>query len=102
MKQDTQDSRSRFIPCAYLRVIYQLATEVFHGELDLSHEAQCRSSYAQCVLNATGDELDSETVIKTDGSAAAAWRSKVLTPILQRRLNGVPDLCSLRLRCPLT
>lgn len=91
-KQSYQYSyRPRFIPCAYVRVIDQLCAEVLHGEYNQGHEAQRRASYAQRVLNATGEELDYQTSLERDCYDAQAWRSIVLTPILQRHLHGVPD-----------
>lgn len=83
--------KNRFIPCAYTRVIDQFCKEVLHAEYNASHEAQRRASYAQRILNATGEELDGDVDLEEDGTEAAAWRSTVLTPILQRYLYGIPD-----------
>lgn len=88
--------KNRFIPSAYTRVIHQLSTEVLHGDRNRAHEAQRRASYAQRVLNALGEELDSHELdshsdLEVDGPEAASWRSIVLTPILQRHLHGIPD-----------
>jgi len=83
--------KNRFIPSAYTRVIHQLSTEVLHGDRNRAHEAQRRASYAQRILNAVGEELDSHSDLEVDGPEAASWRSIVLTPILQRHLHGIPD-----------
>ena len=83
--------KNRFIPSAYTWVIHQLSTEVLHGDRNRAHEAQRRASYAQRVLNAVGEELDSHSDLEVDGPEAASWRSIVLTPILQRHLYGIPD-----------
>ena len=83
--------KKRFIPSAYIRILHQFCAETLHADHNRAHEAQRRASYALRVLNAFGDELNDQRAIETDGRNAVAWRSKVLTPILQRHLCGVPD-----------
>jgi len=77
--------RSKDIPAAYHRLVCQLVAEIAHaGELS-SHEAMRRSSYALEVLDAFAVELSSTRSLTPD------FRSKVLTPILQRQLQGLHD-----------
>ena len=78
-------NRSMDIPAAYYRVVCQLTAEIAHASNHSGHEALRRCSYAMEVLDAFGAEL---SLIR---SANADFRSKVLTPILQRHLRGVPD-----------
>jgi hypothetical protein len=73
------------IPAPYDRIVAQLITEAEHGKTDHGHEAVRRQSYALEVLDAFGDEITSY-----DGPQAA-FRSRTLTPILQRHLWGVSD-----------
>lgn len=77
--------KSRDIPAAYYRVVCQLVAEIAHASVDFSHESLRRCSYAMEVLDAFGAELASIH------STTARFRSKVLTPILQRQLRGVAD-----------
>ena len=72
--------KNRFIPCVYTWVIHQLYMEVIHGKYNQAHEAQCHASYAQCVLNAAGKELDDHLGLEVDGPDAVSWCSVVLTP----------------------
>ena len=83
--------RSRYLPWAYVRLIHQFSCEVIHGQHNQAHEAQRRASYAQGVLNHLGLELEKESQLESPGVYASAWRSKTLTPILQRNLQGIPD-----------
>ena len=73
------------IPAAYHRLACQLTAEIIHAKDHTGHEALCRCSYAMEVLDAFGAELSSVRIVTAD------FRSKVLTPILQRQLRGVPD-----------
>lgn len=73
------------IPAGYCRLISQLSAEITHAALHSGHEALRRCSYAMEVLDAFGTELSSVRSMNAD------FRSKVLTPILQRQLRGVPD-----------
>lgn len=83
--------KDRHIPFGYVRVIKQLILESQHAEYNKGHEAQRRASYAERVLEALGAEIDGQPRLETPGSYASIWRSKVLTPILQRQLAGIPD-----------
>lgn len=73
------------IPAAYLRLISQLTMEITHGQWDPGHESLRRESYASRTLDELGDEL-----VKYNGPPED-FRSKILTPILQRQLQAVPD-----------
>ena len=73
------------IPYLYVQLISQLIAEDDHGAEDDGHESLRRRSYAQQVLDFVGKELRSA---KGNGED---FRSKVLTPILQRYLQGVPN-----------
>ena len=59
--------------------------EETHANFNHGHEAQRRRGYVRDVLDALGEELE-----KVD-APGPRWRSKVLTPILQRQLQGAPD-----------
>lgn len=76
------------IPAAYHRIVNQLGWEIDYGKQD-THEGRRRLSYARGVLDAFGRELEQLEV--TTKTAMSRFRSKVLTPILQRQLAGVPD-----------
>ena len=73
------------IPAAYHRLVCQLTAEIIHATHHTGHEALRRCSYAMEILDAFGAELSSVRVVTAD------FRSKVLTPILQRQLRGIPD-----------
>jgi hypothetical protein len=77
------------LPAAYHRVVSQLGLEIQYGEMNDNHEARRRMAYAREVLDAFGREL--EQLKDTTPPAMKAFRSAVLTPILQRQLWGVPD-----------
>ena len=83
--------KSRYIQIPYYRLFQQLYAEVRHGDKNSAHEAQRRGSYARRVMEAFGEELEVHKELASQGTVASAWRSKVLTPILQRQLQGVPD-----------
>jgi hypothetical protein len=90
-KKKSRNGRSAFvwadhkIPAPYDRIVSQLITEAEHATRHHGHEAVRRQSYALEVLDAFGDEITSY-----DGPQAA-FRSRTLTPILQRHLWGVSD-----------
>ena len=73
------------VPILYVQLIDQFNREDEHGERDKHHESLRRQSYVRQVLDAVGREL------KRCGKGGASFRSKVLNPILQRYLRGVPD-----------
>lgn len=79
--------RRRYIPVPYARLIHQLISEDQHGKYNGGHEAQRRQMYAGRVL----DELVKELEGFSEDEPGAGWRSKVLTPILQRQLLGISD-----------
>ena len=74
--------RSMDIPAAYHRLVAQLTAEITHASSHSGHEALRRCSYAMEVLDAFGAELTSSRSLTSD------FRSKVLTPILQRQRRG--------------
>ena len=76
------------IPAAYHRIVCQLVAEDLHARFDSSHESVRRQAYAVEVLDAFGDELRE---LNRSNLLPADFRSKVLTPILQRQLNGIYD-----------
>jgi hypothetical protein len=84
---------SRNIPAAYHRLVCQLNAEITHAEKHSGHEALRRCSYAMEVLDTFGEELAS---LRNPG---VGFRSKVLTPILQRQLRGIPDHYSPSISC---
>ena len=73
------------LPAPYDRIVCQLVDEELHGQMHNSHKARRRQTYAQQVLDLFADELMDSTV------DPAAFRSVILTPILQRQLAGVHD-----------
>lgn len=73
------------IPVPYVQLIGQLVTEDEHGDYNEGHEALRRQSYARQMLHEVAKE------IRAYGGAPTEFRSKVLTPILQRYVRGVPD-----------
>ena len=75
----------KWIPVPYARLIHQFILEVKHGKGDESHEALRRTAYAERMLEAFGRELEGYKGKKEN------FRSKVLNPVLQRQLRGIPD-----------
>ena len=73
------------IPAPYDHIVSQLLCEEAHGEIDHGHEARRRQTYAQRVLDAFWKE------IKDYDDEPEMFRSKVLTPILQRQLWAVQE-----------
>ena len=84
--------KPRYVPTAYIRLIHQLQLEIQHANKNDGHEAQRRGSYAARVLDKFGEEVNGEHQLEKAGPYASAWRSKVLTPTLQRQVQGVPDV----------
>jgi hypothetical protein len=80
-----------YVPVPYIRLIDQLHNEALHAKYNQGHEAQRRGSYAERTLDKFGEEVEGARQIEHPGHHASAWRSKVLTPILQRQLQGVSD-----------
>ena len=76
---------TQMIPAPYDRIISQLLIEEAHGALHSGHEAVRRQTYAQRVLDAFWIE------IKEYKGEPTAFRSKVLTPILQRQLAAIQE-----------
>jgi len=74
------------IPAPYLRILDQLQKEAKHGQSDMGHEAQRCAVYAEETLDAFGKELTT-----TKDIDPTTFRSKVLNPVLQRQLHGVPS-----------
>jgi hypothetical protein len=73
------------IPFLYVQLIAQLNAENDHGDRDSGHESLRRQSYVRDILNHVAKEL------KTVKEPTRRFRSKVLNPILQRYLRGIPD-----------
>ena len=80
-----EDWATRMLPRPYIRLICQFQAEDEHGDYDNTYEAQRRQSYARRVLDQLGMELE-----RFNGPGNH-FRSKVLTPILQRHVCGVSD-----------
>ena len=76
------------VPAPYDRIISQLLAEANHAERHNSHESYRRAEYALKVLDAFATE---HIKFQSTGLAPASFRSKVLTPILQRYRLGVDD-----------
>lgn len=83
--------RKRYIPVVYAQLLHQLCTEIGHAHTNTAHEAQRRAAYAEQVTDLFGDEIYSRRDLSRPGNAASSWRSKVMTPIIQRQIAGVPD-----------
>ena len=62
-----------------------------HAEVNDTHEAQRRCSYARLVLIEAFNELIPLTQLSNPGPASVAWRSKVLSPLALRLLFGIQD-----------
>ena len=75
------------IPVPYDRIVSQLIAEHVHAQNHDSHESRHRANYAAKVLDVFGDELKTLNTQKLP----ATFRSKVLTPILQRQRVGLHD-----------
>ena len=70
----------------YTHIIHQLMLEDEHGQVNTGHEALRHCTYTQMVLDHLGKELDFYR------GPLVRFCSKVLTPILQRQLKGVPNV----------
>jgi len=84
--------RKRYVPVVYVQLLHQLCTEIEHTYTNMAHEAQRRAAYADQVTDLFADEIYERTDLSRPGSVASNWRSKVLTPIIQRQIAGVPDV----------
>lgn len=84
---------TRRLPRPYIRLICQFQAEDEHGDYDNTHEAKRRQSYARRVLDHFGVELEEYN------GPGNHFRSKVLTPILQRHVCGVSDSSGLGVYC---
>jgi hypothetical protein len=83
------------IPAPYYMLVAQLLGEAIFGATINTHEGRRREAYAYEVLDLFGEEILSYV------GPPAAWRSRVLTPILQRLLWGVYDAYSPAVRAAL-
>ena len=77
------------LPPPYHRLVSQLVCEIDFADSYYTHEAHRRQAYAEEVLDAFGWELNG--LKSTTDPAMMAFRSIVLTPILQRQLFGISD-----------
>ena len=75
----------KLIPVPYARLVQQFILEIRHGRENNAHEALRRMAYAERMLDEFGYELEGYKGAKEN------FRSKVLTPVLQRQLRGMPD-----------
>ena len=83
-------SQTRHIPEGYCRIVHQFICEVQLGKDCHAYEAERRMIYASRV---TDEFIEEIKPFDRDGPGAN-WRSKVLTPILQRQLVGISDVYS--------
>ena len=74
----------RNIPIGYIQLVDQLVKESLHGQ-EGGQESVRRSAYADITLDAFARELFAKAV------AGPKFRSKVLTPLMQRHRSGIPD-----------
>ena len=79
------------VPIIYIQLIAQLLAEDFHGDYNDGHEALRRQSYARRVLDEVGKEFMKYFKEWNRTRNFAGIRFRVLNPILQRYLRGVPD-----------
>ncbi|KAF9642918.1 hypothetical protein BDM02DRAFT_3132772 [Thelephora ganbajun] len=77
--------KTRKIPVPYVWIAHQFIFEDAHGKVDMGHESLCRWTYAQCMLDEFGRELNAFQGQESE------FRLKVFTPVLQRQLKGVPN-----------
>jgi hypothetical protein len=73
------------IPAPYDRIVSQLLSEVEHAMNDSGHESLRRQTYAEQVLDNFYDEIINYKGVER------AFRSKFLTPLLQRQMLGVAE-----------
>ena len=76
------------VPAAYHLIVCQLVAEDMHGMINNSHESHRRQAYAKATLDAFGAELKA---FKSSKAPPHTFRSKTLTPILQRQRVGLHD-----------
>ena len=76
---------TKCVPVQYARLLHQFLLEIELAKHSKAHEILRRQTYAEKVLNEFGLELNRFCGVESD------FRSKVLTPILQCQLNGIPD-----------
>lgn len=81
----------RFIPAVYAQIIDQFRQEHKHALEDFGHEAQRRDAYVSEVLTYVAEEILEGKGLGSGSATASRWRSKVLTPIVQRQIAGVSD-----------
>ena len=83
--------RHRFVPVVYAQLLHQLCIEVAHAHFNKGHKAQRQAAYADQVTDLFAHEIYNHMDLSRQGATASKWCSKVLTPILQRQIAGVPD-----------
>lgn len=89
-KRGLQQRHMEFeVPAAYHQLTCQLAAEIEFAEGHDNHEARRRQVYARQILDHFAHELRQLTGYTS--VAMARFRSKVLTPILVRQLEGIHD-----------
>ena len=76
------------VPAPYDRLVGQLTAEQIHANVHDTHESRRRAVYAMATLDAFGEEL---LEFQKSELPVATFRSKVLTPILQRQRLGIHD-----------
>lgn len=84
------------LPIQYARLVSQFECEQTHAQYNDGHEAQRRRTYTARMLDELALEL--VTTEQLDGD----FRSKVLTPVLQRQIHGIPDAYAPSVRSALT
>ena len=77
------------VPAVYHRLVCQLVSEEAHGVKHNSHESRRRQMYARRVLTAFAQEIESQR--HGEDIPPASFRSRILTPIIQRQLRAVHD-----------
>lgn len=80
------------VPAVYQRLVGQLVAEQAHGNKHNSHESRRRLMYARKVIDAFAKEIILNSTQPPESRIPPeSFRSKVLTPILQRQLRAVHD-----------
>lgn len=90
VEEEDSGRHTRHIPQGYCRLIHQLICETQLGKAWHAYEAERRMFYATKVMDAFIEEIKP---FNREGPGAG-WRSKVLTPILQRQALGISDVYS--------